>query len=63
MVADVFGLHVRTPTHEQIEAGADALRKSEQGGRLLRKWDDLPNGTKAKWRNKAKLVLDAGMNA
>lgn len=61
-VPDHFGLHIKTPTQNQIDTGADALRRVEQGGRLLRKWDDLPNGTKEKWRTKAKAVLAAGFN-
>lgn len=59
---DHFGLHTKTPTQNQIDTGADALRRIEQGGRLLRKWDDLPKSTKDKWRAKAEAVLSAGMN-
>lgn len=62
-VPDHFGLHTKTPSQKQIDTGADALRRVEQGGRLLRKWDDLPNATKEKWRAKAKTVPAAGLNA
>lgn len=47
-------------TQSQIDAGAEALRQREQGGRVLRKWDALPNGDK-KWREKAEIVLRAAM--
>ena len=49
------------PTAQEIDAGAEALRQHEQGGRLLRGWDDLPNADKRKWREKAQLVLRAAM--
>lgn len=45
------------PTARQIDAGAEALRQHEQGGRILRPWADLPNSDKKKWRLKAQLVL------
>ncbi len=45
------------PTSGQVDAGAEALRQKEQGGRRLRAWDDLPNSDKKKWRDKATLVL------
>lgn len=44
---------------DQIDCGADALRRYEQGGKMLRDWDDLPTSTKKKWREKAQLVMDA----
>ena len=43
----------------QLDAGAEALRQHEQGGRLLRKWSDLPNSDKKKWRNKVMVVMAA----
>lgn len=46
-----------------IDAGAEALRQLEQGGRLLRNWDALPNYDKLKWRKKAQTVLRAATNA
>lgn len=45
------------PTARQIDAGAEALRQHEQGGRILRPWADLPNCDKKKWRIKAQTVL------
>lgn len=48
-------------TEKQIDAGAEVLRQIEQGGRLLRKWADLPNGDKKKWRLKAAAVLEAAL--
>ena len=47
------------PTVRQVDAGAEALRQHEQGGRLLRKWDDLPARDRKKWREKAECVLHA----
>lgn len=46
-------------TPDEIDCGADALRRYEQGGKMLRLWADLPNGTKKKWREKASVVLSA----
>jgi hypothetical protein len=46
-------------TIQQVDAGAEALRQLEQGGKKLRAWDDLPNSTKNLWREKARVVLDA----
>jgi hypothetical protein len=46
-------------TGEEIDAGADALRRLDQGGGILRPWDKLPNTAKRKWRNKAEAVLAA----
>lgn len=46
-------------TTEQIDAGAEALRQHEQGGRKLNFWVTLPNSTKRKWRDKAMAVLNA----
>ena len=60
---DHFGLHTKTPTDAQINAGAEALRRVEQGGRILREWHQLPVSTQKKWREKAKAVLAAGLNA
>lgn len=47
------------PTAKEIDAGAEALRQHEQGGRILRPWDVLPNSDKKKWRVKSQLVLRA----
>lgn len=63
MVADVFGLHVRAPNENEIDAGAEALRQVEQGGRLLRKWADLPPSDKKKWIEKSRIVLVAAYAA
>lgn len=43
----------------EIECGADALRRFEQGGKQLRDWAQLPKATKAKWIDKVKTVLAA----
>ncbi len=48
-------------TLAQIDAGAEALRQREQGGRILRSWDSLPNSAKKKWREKAETVLRAAL--
>lgn len=50
---------VSAPTPEQIDAGAAALRQHEQGGRILRPWESLPNCDKKKWQKKAQIVLRA----
>ena len=44
---------------DQIDCGADALRRYEQGGKMLRDWGDLPTSTKKKWREKAQVVMGA----
>ncbi len=44
---------------DELNCGADALRRFEQGGKNLRLWADLPNATRIKWRKKALVVLDA----
>ncbi len=46
-------------TLDEIDCGADALRRYEQGGKMLRDWIDLPTTTKKKWREKAGVVLSA----
>ena len=46
-------------TPDELDCGADALRRYEQGGKMLRDWVDLPTATKKKWRQKASIVLDA----
>ena len=46
-------------TEEQIDAGAEALRQLEQGGRLLRAWEHLPYIVQRKWREKSLTVLHA----
>lgn len=58
-VPDVFGLHIKEFTQSEIDGGAEALRQIEQGGRVLRKWNDLPNSDKRKWRDKSSAVLRA----
>ena len=47
---------------KQIDAGANALRQCQQGGKKLTPWFDLPNATKKKWREYAKIVLTAAAN-
>lgn len=47
------------PTAQEIDAGAEALRQHEQGGRILRAWSELPNGDKKKWQIKSQIVLRA----
>lgn len=46
-------------TEDELDCGADALRRFEQGGKNLNLWDQLPNATRKKWREKVKVVLDA----
>lgn len=46
-------------TQEQVDAGAEALRQYEQGGRLLRSWEMLSDAEKKKWHKKAEAVLKA----
>ena len=46
-------------TPDEIDCGADALRRYEQGGKMLRNWTVLPTATKKKWREKASIVLAA----
>lgn len=48
---------------KKIDAGAEALRQLEQGGKRLTDWDALPNATKKKWRGKAATVLLAAYHA
>lgn len=50
------------PTAKQIDAGAEALRQHEQGGKRLRPWEELPNCDKKKWHIKAQLVLRAAFD-
>ena len=49
------------PTQDEIDRGAEALRQLEQGGRLLRPWDQLPNSDRKKWRTKAEAVIRAAI--
>lgn len=51
------------PTAKEIDAGAEALRQHEQGGRVLRPWPSLPNGDRKKWQIKAQLVLRAAQDS
>lgn len=62
MVADVFGLHGRSPTDSKVDRGAKALRQLEQGRRLLLDWDGLRASSKRKWLDKARAVLRAALN-
>lgn len=62
MTADYFGLHGRKPTESEIDRGAQALRRLEQGGRVIRQWSDLPLNVKRKWRDKARVVLKAALS-
>ena len=48
-------------TDDQLDAGANALRFAELGTYILLPWEQLPNSTKIKWRNKARAVLDAAL--
>ena len=45
-----------------IDAGAEALRRRMQGGKRLTEWDQLPNSTKNKWREYARIVCDAAIS-
>jgi hypothetical protein len=49
------------PTQEEIDRGAEALRQLEQGGRVLRPWDRLPNSDRKKWRTKSEAVIRAAI--
>lgn len=42
-----------------IDDAADALRKHEQKGKQLNKWEQLPNSTKRKWTDKIRVVINA----
>lgn len=46
-------------TEQQIDAGAKALRETLQAGKKLNAWETLPNSTKRKWRDYARIVLAA----
>jgi hypothetical protein len=59
MVADVFGLHTRTPTEAEIDRGAKALRERQMAGRITRAWDAVPKSEQKKWRGHAEVVLRA----
>jgi sensor domain CHASE-containing protein len=59
MVADVFGLHTRTPTEAEIDRGAKALRERQMAGRITRAWDTVPKSEQKKWRGHAEAVLRA----
>lgn len=52
---------VNQMTDEQVDRGAAALRQHMQGGKQLRKWSELPNTTKKKWRSYATIVLIAAL--
>lgn len=42
-----------------IDAGAEALRQAQQGGKRLTPWPETPADTKHKWRLYAACVLNA----
>ncbi len=46
-------------SEDELDCGADALRRYEQGGKNLNLWEQLPNSTKKKWRDKVNVVLNA----
>lgn len=50
-------------TAKQLDAGADALRKFEMAGRILRQWEDISAAQKRSWREKANAVLEAAEQA
>lgn len=50
---------MKKPTGEEIDAGAEALRQHDQGGKKLRPWAELPNSAKRKWRDRASIVFSA----
>ena len=43
----------------KLELAADALRRLEQGSKMLMEWSKLPKSTRRKWENKALVVLHA----
>jgi hypothetical protein len=47
----------------EIDAGAQALRDRQIGGRVLTPWQKLPKATKRKWRDHAAAVLTAAVSA
>lgn len=57
MVADVFGLHTRSPTDAEIDRGAKALREHQMAGRITRAWETVPKSDQKKWRDHARVVL------
>jgi len=48
-----------TLTDDEIDAGADALRRFEIQGMRLNDWNMLPNSTRKKWREKVRLIWSA----
>lgn len=48
-----------TVPHEEIDAGAKALRERQQSGKRLNVWETLPNSAKRKWWDHAACVLTA----
>lgn len=48
---------------EEIDAGAQALRSRQQGGKRLTPWDALPKSAKRKWLDRAACVLTAAASA
>lgn len=63
MVVDVFGLHGREPTEQEINKGAKALRERQMSGRITRKWEDVPTSEQKKWREHASAVLKAALSS
>lgn len=47
----------------QVDAGAKWLRETQQAGKRLVPWEDLPNSTKKKWREYARGVVNAALSA
>jgi hypothetical protein len=48
-----------TDPNKFLEKAADALRLFEMKGRVTLGWDRISSAQRAKWREKAKIVLDA----
>jgi len=46
-------------TMSLVDYGADALRKHEQGHRVLNDWTIISAAQRQKWREKAAVVIDA----
>ena len=44
---------------EKIDLGAASLRERQLQGKAHRRWSDLPNSSRKKWREYSTLVLKA----
>jgi hypothetical protein len=53
---------MRSPTEQEIDAGAKALRERQMAGRITQPWHVLPNSAKRKWRDHASVVLCAALS-